>query len=306
MVGVTEDILVFGNPISGLGRALSIAQSVTEAAQGVGYNARLYLEHPSALPDEWIPEDPAAVAVVIGGDGTLRSVVERLLRSATPARPMPQILTIPLGTANLVAKHLHSKWKHNHVAGEVIHAIRSGHQRTLDIATANGRPMLAVGGVGFDAQVVHHLASNRRGPISHADYVLPTAMSIAGYRFHPLTITIDSQLVLKNTPAIAFVGNIPEYGAGFAVTPTARSDDGELDVCILPCRNWQELFELGCICATGQQVGSERVIYQRARRVEISADTQVPVQIDGDESGFTPVVFALLDQQLRFIVPPQM
>lgn len=305
MIGVTEDILVFANPTSGVGRGLSIARSVTEAAQSMGYNARLYLEHPASLPEDWIPEDPASVAVVVGGDGTLRSVAQRLLRSASPTRPMPQMLTIPLGTANLVAKHLHSTWKHNQIAREVIHAIRAGQHRKLDIATANGEPMLAVGGVGFDAQVVHHLAFNRRGPITHADYVVPAAISLAGYRFHPLTVTIDSQVVLKDTQAIAFVGNIPEYGAGFAVTPTARSDDGELDVCILPCRNWQELFELGCICGTGQQVTSERVIYRRAKRVEISSGTPVPVQIDGDESGFTPVVFALLDQQLRFIVPPR-
>jgi diacylglycerol kinase family enzyme len=303
VIGVTEDILVFGNPISGLGRGLAIAQQVTESAQSAGFNARMYLEHPSSIPDSWIPQDPAGVVVAIGGDGTLRGVVDRLLRSSAAGRPVPQILTVPLGTANLVASHLGCRWKKNQIGAEVLRAIRADKRRKLDVATANGQAMLAVGGVGFDAHVVHGLSARRRGPITYADYFVPTVRSIAGYRFNPLTITVDSQTVLQDTSAIAFVGNIPEYGAGFSVTPTARSDDGELDVCILPCRSWQELFELGCICGTGQQVASERVIYRRAKHVEISSDSPVPVQIDGDESGFTPVTFALLDQQLTFIVP---
>lgn len=302
MSSAAEDILVFANPISGLGRGLSIAQSVTEAAQRSGFNARMYLEHPSLLPESWLPDDPAGVVIAIGGDGTLRGVVDRLLRST--GRPLPRILTIPLGTANLVATHLHSRWKRNHIERDVLHAIRHGNLRKLDIATANDHAMLAIGGVGFDAQVVHELSSHRRGPITYADYVLPAMRSIAGYRFHPITITADSQVVLRDTAAIAFVGNIPEYGAGFSVTPTARSDDGELDLCILPCTNWQDLLELGCICGTGQQVASQRAIYRRVKQVEISSDTPVPVQIDGDEGGFTPVVFSLLDRQLTFIVPP--
>ncbi len=297
-----EDILVCGNPISGMGRGISIAQGVTEFAQRAGIHARMHLEHPSQLPADWIPAE-RGVVVAVGGDGTLRGVVDRLLRHADAGGALPRVVTIPLGTANLVATHLGCKWKGNRIAADVLRAIHSGCERKFDIATANGRAMLAVGGVGFDAQVVHELASRRRGPITYADYVLPTVRSLAGYRFDPVTITVDTEEVLRDTPAIAFVGNIPEYGAGFSVTPTARSDDGELDVCILPCRNWKELFELGVICGSGQQLESERAIYRRAKTVQISSSSPVPVQIDGDESGFTPVVFSLLGRQLTFIVP---
>lgn len=298
----TQDILVFGNPISGMGRGLRIAQDVVEFAGRAGFNARLYLEHPATLPEDWMPAGADDVVVAIGGDGTLRSVVDRLLKVGGRER-MPAILTVPLGTANLVAGHLHSRWRPSRTGADVLEAIRRGTTQRLDVARVNGQAMLAVGGVGFDAQVVHELASKRRGPITYAHYLMPTVRSIAGYRFRPITVSVDGSVLVHERPAIAFVGNIPEYGAGFSVTPMARSDDGLLDLCLLPCGSLQELFELGVICGTGLQVGHDRVVYRRAKHIEITTSEPVPVQIDGEESGFTPVSFDLLEQQLTFIVP---
>ena len=126
VIGATTSILVFGNPISGLGRGLAIAQSVCETALAAGIDCRLWLQHPSAVADDWIPQQPDGVAIAIGGDGTLRSVVERLLRFAETGRPMPQLLTIPLGTANLVATHLGSRWRPDRIIRDVLLAVRVG------------------------------------------------------------------------------------------------------------------------------------------------------------------------------------
>lgn len=302
---LAQEILVFGNPISGMGRGLRIAQDVVESASRAGCDARLYLEHPATIPDDWMPRSPDGVVVAIGGDGTLRCVVDRLLKyfDASSASRMPSLLAVPLGTANLVAGHLHSRWRPSRTGAEVLEAICKRTTRKLDIATVNGQAMLAVAGVGFDAAVIHELSSTRRGPITYADYLIPTVRSIARYRFRPLTVSIDGHELIHDTPAIAFIGNIPEYGAGFSVTPMAKSDDGMLDLCVLPCGSLQELFELGVICGTGLQAGSERSMYQRGRHIEIAASEPVPVQIDGEESGFTPASFDLLDRQLTFIVP---
>lgn len=295
------DLLIFANPISGMGRGIALAQQLTQAARAAHHRVHLYERHPQGAPDAIF--SPQSVIVAIGGDGTLRSVADRLLAATPAARPLAPIVTIPLGTANLVATHLGGKWRHDQIGTQVLHAIQHGRRRHLDVARANGQAMLAIGGVGFDAQVVHDLAARRRGPISYADYLLPTLRSITGYRFPPLNVVVDGQTALEDTPAIAFVGNIPEYGAGFSVTPTARSDDRLLDVCILPCKSWRELFELGFICATGQQPNHERAIYRRGRHVKITSLQQVPVQIDGDAGGFTPATFDLLDRQLTFILP---
>lgn len=295
-----RNLLVFANPISGMGRGLGIGHSVASSAEQAGFNVTCFTSHPQTAPDDILPGHDGIV-VAVGGDGTLRSVVDRLL--AAGASALPPVVTVPLGTANLVATHLGAHWDEARVGDQVAAAILHGPRRMLDVAEANGKAMLAVGGVGFDAQVVHDLAAHRRGPITYAHYLFPTMRSLAGYCFPPLDVTIDGQTVLTHTPAIVFVGNIAEYGAGFSVTPTARPDDGLLDLCVLPCRSWQELFEVGCICGTGDHTRDERVIYRRGRDIHVTSPQRVPVQIDGDEGGFAPVRFQMLPRQLTFILP---
>jgi diacylglycerol kinase family enzyme len=302
-----RNILIFANPISGSGRGLRIADGLAGAARAAGHQVAVYLSHPSQAPAEVIPAGRDAVVVAIGGDGTLRCVVERLLAASSehPAHAaVPPIVTVPLGTANLVATHLGCKWKRGHIGDQIMHAISADHRRPFDVTAVDGKAMLAVLGVGFDAHVVHDLCARRKGPITYADYALPVVRSILAYRFPPISIRVDGKPAVTDTQAIAFVGNIPEYGGGFSVTPKAKSNDRLLDVCILPCRNWQHLFELGAICGVGLHIGTERAIYHRGKHVEISASERVPVQIDGDEGGFTPVTLDLLPRQLTFIVPP--
>lgn len=286
-----------------MGRGLAIAQSIADAAAGAGLEARLYLDHPASVPDDWIPSPTEGAVIAIGGDGTLRCVVDRLLTLLALGQPIPPVLVVPLGTANLVARHLDCRWRPDRLAKDVLQAIGFGHRRKLDIATANGGAMLAVGGVGFDGKVIHELAARRRGPITYADYLLPTMKSIADYVFHPLSVEVDGHALCVSEPGIVFVGNVPEYGAGFSVTPAAKSDDGLLDVCLLPCRNWTDLFDLGVLCGSGLQVNSERSHYVRGKHVKVTSPAKLPVQVDGEACGFTPVIFDLLSQHLTFIVP---
>lgn len=293
-------ILILANPISGMGRGLRIADELVRAASAAGIRATIYTQHPCTLPAELL--DSASDVVIVGGDGTLRCVVDRLIELCPQPKALPEVALVPLGTANLMAHHLGCMRTGSPIGPQVVQAIVAGRRRRIDLATANGKVMLSVAGVGFDAKVVHELAAVRNGPITYANYILPIMRSLVGYRFAPLSVTLDGRAVLTETPAIAFVGNIREYGTGFSVTPAARPDDGLLDACILPCATWQQVIELGLLCGSQLQVSSDRAIYRRAKKIQITSPAQVPVQVDGDEAGFTPLAVDLLPRQLTFIV----
>jgi diacylglycerol kinase family enzyme len=63
------------------------------------------------------------------------------------------------------------------------------------------------------------------------------------------------------------------------------------------------LIRLLFLAAVGEHVYSEGVVYQRGRQVRIESPALIPVQVDGDPAGFTPVQIDLLPVQLPFIVP---
>jgi YegS/Rv2252/BmrU family lipid kinase len=302
---VNEDVFIFANPIAGRGRGKSIADRIARQLKHEKFHVHRFEKPASAVTDaELMTRDRPHAAITIGGDGTLRAGVERLIDHAKgdPAR-IPPVLVVPLGTANLMSRHLGIAWNDDTIAQQVAMALLKGRTQQLDAARANERLFLLMAGVGIDAMVVHELDRLRNGPIDLTSYALPALLAIHRYDYPPLRVEIDGEVVCNNTPAMAFVGNTPEYGTGFPILTQARSDDGLLDVCVLPCETRLQVIRLLMHAATGDHVREEGVIYRKAKRVKITSPQEVPVQIDGDAAGHTPLNIELLPYKLPFIVP---
>lgn len=314
-MGERQPVYIFANPIAGRGRGRLIAERLHGRLAADGYAPRIYLEKPDCIELATLGQ-PARAAIVIGGDGTLRGVAHRLFLDpcdaapggaafAPPARSGPPLLIVPLGTANLMGKHLGIRWVDRTLEEQVSLAISRNQVVSIDTARANGRLFLLMTGVGFDAHIVHELARLRRGPIRLTNYVTPALSAFRDYAFAPLQVVLDGQTVFGPTPGIVFVGNLPEYGTGFPVLPQARADDGVLDVCALPCRTRADLIKLFLQAAIGEHVRAPGVVYLKGKHVVITcpAGTPVPIQVDGDPAGHTPATIDLLPIRLPFIVP---
>jgi YegS/Rv2252/BmrU family lipid kinase len=302
MRGVDE-VLIFANPVAGRGRARVAAGRIARALHRGGFAVRVFVERPSEVAAEQLVGARAARAVVaIGGDGTLRAVVDRLLACA-PDHTISPVLVVPFGTANLMGRHLGLKWDEDAIDRQALDAIERGAVVQLDAARANGRLFLLMAGVGIDAHVVHVLDEMRRGPIDITSYAIPAALAFHAYRYPKLTVAVDGKRVFGPRPGVAFVGNVAEYGTGFPILPHARTDDGLLDVCAIPCESRGDVLKLLLHAAAGEHLNFEDVVYVKGKRVRIDAAEPVPVQIDGEAADFTPISIDLLPHRLPFIVP---
>lgn len=297
-----KQIPIFANPIAGRGKGLAIGRRLEKRLRSDGHEPSLVLKRPRDLQPADLCDHPAA-AIVIGGDGTLREVAERLCEISEPAPP--PLLVVPLGTANLMGRNLGIAWKDATLEEQISRTIDGGHIVERDVGRVNGKLFLLMVGVGFDAAVVHELARIRKGPITKLNYLVPAAFAMAQYQYPPLSVLVDGRRVFGPSPGVVMIANLPEYGTGFPILPKASGDDGLLDVCVFPARTPFDVAKVVLLSTTGHHLTLDGVVATTGRQVQVQAEHSIPVQIDGDAAGQTPVTAELMSIRLRFVVPSE-
>jgi diacylglycerol kinase (ATP) len=304
---MNQRIAIFANPIAGKGKGRILAQRLQDRFAREGWTAEIIFAHPSAAEGDFAG---LTAAVSIGGDGTLQSVVQRLTANGTSEGP--GVLVVPMGTANLMGKHLGISLKHKGLEERAVEAIALRRIVRLDIGKITSRKQpgggealsrlfLLMVGVGIDGEVVHAMDRVRKGPIAISSYFKPGLEAFADYPYHPMEVEVDGRAVFAGAPAVAFVGNVKEYGTGFEILPLARSDDEVFDVCVLPVRRPQDLIGHFLAAAAGEHMQGEGVIYLKGRHVKITSQHPMAVQADGDPAGWTPVEIEVLKTRVGFL-----
>lgn len=285
------------NPKSGRGRAPALAERLARVLDDRRLQTRRFtigefLSHPTH------PGEQDCI-VTLGGDGTVRAIVEGLI--ARNRSPLTPVAILAMGTANLLSQHLRLPWNETTGLPLLADAVVAGHVRTMDVATANGAPFLLMCSAGFDAQVVHEVAARRSGPITMLHYLPALGRSALKLDPRPVRVVVDGRTVFADEPALVVVANAAEYGAGFLIAPSAVSDDGLLDVTVFRASTHDQLLKIALHAVTGQ-IEEGAAVRTRGRAVQILGDG-IPAQIDGEAFGHTPVEIGLLPLQANFIVP---
>jgi len=232
--------------------------------------------------------------VIVGaGDGTINEVVNGLAGSEAV------LGVVPLGTGNVFACNAGVPLS---VEG-ACEVVARGVVRRVDLGRANGRYFLLMAGIGFDAQVVSQVQPRVKNILRGFAYVLTTVNTFFRYQPSRLTLTLDDREVLEQTAWLVIIGNVPSYAWEIKVTSLARLDDGRLDVCLFPqSGRWGNLRQT-VHTLQGRHLECCEVEYRQARKIALVSDPPVPVQLDGDSAGMTPVEIVVVPRALQVVLP---
>ncbi len=205
---------------------------------------------------------------------------------------------LPTGTGNLLAHVLYM----SRGPLEAAEVVLKGRRRRLDAGWAAGQYFLSVASVGFDAFVIEKMGERRRGAINYGSYVRPTLKALGEYGFPKLRVSIDGKQIRR--PAYhVIIGNVRNYGGPFSMTPSARPDDGLLDVTVLfaPRRLRIAIYLAAAAARMQRSLASMRM--RRGRRVDVESESPVAVQLDGDFKTHTPVSFEIVPRAVTVLWP---
>lgn len=296
-----EHILIAANPKSGAVSRQSLLDGLRDSLISDGFIVEVCtnLDQVENQASELHNLGRLRAVVSAGGDGTAAALANRI----TAEIPL---LIFPLGTENLLAKHLGLT---DEIAAtrERVRACRS---IALDVGLANNKMFLVMASCGFDAAVVHDMHANRKGHINRWSYTKPILRALRRYRF-PLAKLLESDNLAQTTKeqqaAWTFIFNLPRYAANLQFCPQADPLDGKLDVCTFRhpgifrgfgylSRLWlgshQRMVDFSHSLATSITLNSS---------VE-AVDAEIPYQLDGDPGGVLPLEIRVLPGRLKLII----
>lgn len=296
-----QHILIAANPKSGAVSRQALLDGLRDALISDNFSVDVCtsLEQVERQAAELHNAGRLRAVVSAGGDGTAAALANRI----TAEIPM---LVFPLGTENLLAKHLG-------LTSDVTAAsarLRASRSLALDVGLANNKMFLVMASCGFDAAVVEDMHANRKGHINRWSYTGPILRTLSRYRF-PLARLSESdamaQAEREQHAAWTFIFNLPRYAANLQFCPQADPLDGKLDVCTF--RKPGIVKGVGYL--TRLWLGSHQRMTEFSHSLATSITMQhtdgqsalsIPYQLDGDPGGVLPLEIRVLPGRLKLIV----
>jgi YegS/Rv2252/BmrU family lipid kinase len=294
--GPTRTMLVIWNPGAGDGgqRRDEIAErrtTIEAALRAAGVEAELYESESEADAAKRVDAalaNETSTIVAAGGDGTVRSIAFRL-RDRDAALGI-----LPLGTAMNVARSLDIPLELDGAAA----VLAAGHVRSIDVGEARGQPFLEVASIGLGAEVLAGATDIEEGRFRRALSSLRRAIQ------HPRTrvqLQLDGREVRGRAPSIA-VANGRFTGRGLELAPQAALDDGRFDVLLYEGFGPFQLAAHLVRVLLGRP-RDPRIGRYRAATVRISTHRRLPVRLDSQDIGATPIELVTRRGALKVIAP---
>jgi len=233
--------------------------------------------------------------IVAGGDGTINEAIQGLAGTAG------RLAIIPRGTANVLARELGLPLNDEQAIG----VVARGKSRkiylglAIDETTNETRHFVLMAGIGLDASVVRRVQPALKKRIGKGAFWISGLSHLATWNPHPFTLEIEGQ---NYTATFAAVGNGARYGGDLAITPGARLDQREFEVCIIETSSrLRYLHLLSHAMRNGMPRNTPEVKFVNAISVKARGDAQV--QVDGELIGQLPMRFEIAPHSLEVIVP---
>lgn len=256
---------------------------------------------------EWVetagPDDATRIAAkaakdgipllfVCGGDGTLNEAVNGLAESETA------MAVIPAGTVNLWAREAGLMKK----PVEAVRLAVEGVRRRVDLGRAGTRYFLLMASYGIDAAVAHRVSRGVKGRLGAAAYALSAARQAMSYRGSRIAVTMNEEQRAM-TALMLVAGNTRNYAGVTQITREALVDDGWLDLCVYEGRGRWDILWLALLTLLGQQRRSRKVTQRRVNRLELTWETPLLAQLDGEAIAESPAEVTVAPAALWVMTP---
>ena len=248
-------------------------------------------------------DNGAELVVVVGGDGTLNEAVNGL---AAAGAKSPELALVPCGTGDDFARTFAIPGQPE----EAIEVAANGIARAIDLGRARFRDhdgaeaeryFANFAGAGISGAIARRGAVTSRRLGGRAAYFWATVVVFARWKSVPMTIVADGER-REGLMFEVVVANGAYAAGGMHIAPGAVPDDGLFDMVLFGDVTKVDFLTTFPKIYRGTHVAHPKVEVLRGRDISVEAAEPLPVVLDGEQPGTTPVRFEIVPGALRLRV----
>jgi diacylglycerol kinase (ATP) len=234
------------------------------------------------------------LVVAVGGDGTLHEIVNGIM--GADGRSRAAIGVVMTGRGRDACRNFGLPRDPLDAARSVV----AGREVRRDLGLARwpggSRYFVNAAGVGFDALVAARAARLGGGTVPYLRAVLGSLQA-----YQPVEFTVESEGAgqWRGRAAGVVVANGAHFGGGMRIAPGADPADGALDLVRLGDFGRVELLAWLPTIYWGAHLRNAKVALARVHRARVAGPTSLPVQLDGEVCGATPLEITVCAGALR-------
>jgi diacylglycerol kinase (ATP) len=290
-------LLMVFNPHAAVGRAARLLPALRAALQQFATVEILQTRGAGDAVERVVQADLDGFdgLLAAGGDGTLFEVLNGLY-AHPPDRRVPLGL-VPVGTGNAFARDLGlmpGDWARG------VDIIRARRLRQVDIGRVSfGQDssyyFLNIVGAGLPVDAMR--AAEHLKLVGRSAYSLAALWRAVILKTYPLAVEIDGERIEQEAVFVE-ISNTRYTGTSFLMAPSARFDDGWLDVTLVRRLPRRRLLRLFPSIYSGRHVEYPEVLTRRARRVRLLGPHGLQLAPDGEFRGSLPATVECLPADL--------
>ena len=245
----------------------------------------------------------ADLLVVVGGDGSVNEVANGLASLEQP----PPVAVVPRGTGWDFARTFGLPRR----IAEAAEVALRGETRAIDLGRATYRAwdgtettslFANVASAGMSGAIAQRANETTKALGGKASYLWATFAVFSRWQATDVVLEVDGER-REGRMFDVVVANGRFFGGGMRICPDAEPDDGLLDVLTIGDVTKSDLVRTMPKLYRGTHLPHPKAELLRGSVVSVRSEGALPVELDGEQPGTTPVRFDVLPKALSLRVP---
>lgn len=244
----------------------------------------------------------AKLLVVVGGDGSVNEVANGIYDL-----PEVEIAVIARGTGWDFIR----TYGIPHAIDGAIEVALTGSARTVDLGRVSFRAwdgseaesyFANVASVGMSGAIAKRANETSKALGGKVSYLWATLAVFARWQSSEVRVSVGDEIRGGRMHDVV-VANGRAFGGGMKICPEAEPDDGLFDVLTIGDLTKRDLLTTLPKTFWGGHLPHPKAELLRGAVVTVDSDEPLPIELDGEQPGTTPVRFEIVPSALRVRVP---